>query len=55
MEQLYTFAQIAKELGITVGELIEIAIEEELIDESGKPTQKAIDNGFLIEGNIDLN
>lgn len=47
MENLTTWHDFAKELGITIDELKELALEKGLIDEKGNPTQLAIDNGVL--------
>ncbi|MBN1227788.1 MAG: hypothetical protein JXA79_12405 [Deltaproteobacteria bacterium] len=49
MEQLFTWEQTAKECGISVKELIAFAKKDGLIDENGKPTQRAIDEGLLAE------
>lgn len=49
MENLKTFQQMAKELNVKVDALIEIALNEGLIYENGRPTQKAIDEGLLVE------
>lgn len=49
MENLKTFQQMAKELSVKVDVLIKIALKEGLIYENGRPTQKAIDKGLLVE------
>ena len=56
MESLRSFSEVAKELGMTVEEVIKAAKDNGLIDEEGKPTQFAIDNGLLVDlGDTSLN
>jgi len=55
-EELFTFAEVASQLGITESELIELAKSEGLIDDDGFPTQKAFDAGLLtVESGISIN
>ena len=48
-EQTFSFAEIAKQLGVTEAEVIQAAKEDGLIDENGKPTEYAIREGLLVE------
>ena len=48
-EQTFSFAEIAKQLGVTEAEVIQAAKEDGLIDENGKPTEFAIREGLLVE------
>lgn len=48
-EKNKTFEQVAKELGISVELLIQVAIKDELINIDGSPTQKGIDEGYFTE------
>lgn len=42
-----SFEDMAKELGISVEELVSFAINEGLINEDGTPTEKALKEGLL--------
>ncbi|PXV62622.1 hypothetical protein CLV62_1189 [Dysgonomonas alginatilytica] len=44
---VFSFKEIAEQIGVTEEEVIELAKREGLIDEHGMPTQKAIDEGLL--------
>ena len=48
-DQNLSFGELAKQLGVSVEKIIQIAMKEGLINVDGSPTQKAIDNGLLIE------
>ena len=49
-EKNFTFGEIADLFGMSEEELIDFAKKRRIIDESGLPTQKAIDEGlFTIE------
>ena len=47
--QLYTLAEIAREMEITVDELVIVLKAEGLLDEDGLVTQKAKNAGLLID------
>ena len=49
MEKTFTFNEMADQLGITLDEFLKFAKDEGLIDETGRPTKFAIENGLLIE------
>lgn len=46
-EQLYSFSEIAKQLGVSEDEIIQKARETGLIDENGYPTEYALNEGLL--------
>lgn len=48
-EQIFSFEETAKELGVPVEAIIQVALKEGLINIDGSPTQKAIDGGLLTE------
>jgi predicted transcriptional regulator len=55
MENLYSFQEIADQLGITLQEFCDFCKKEGLIDESGRATPKAIENGLMINFEIGNN
>ena len=46
-EVTYTFSEIAELLGVSVDEIIKVAIQEGLLDKNGSPTELAISEGLL--------
>lgn len=43
----YSFKEIASQIGVTEQEVIQMAKENGLLDENGKPTEFAISEGLL--------
>lgn len=49
-ERIFSFSDIADELGISEEELISFAKQEGLLDSNGMPTEFAIQEGLLVVG-----
>jgi len=47
VERLFSFKEIAEELGVSEDELFRVALEEGLIHPDGSPTEYAIKEGIL--------
>jgi len=46
--KLYTNQDLADEMGLTLDQFIDYVREPGLIDENGRPTDFAIENGFIL-------
>jgi predicted transcriptional regulator len=53
-EETYSNKEIADELGISVQQLIGFMFEMGLIDENGRATEFALENGLMVEKEIQI-